>query len=132
MRAAAVTLASAALAATTVAAAAPAYAAPDDPAWSVSTAGASGVLRIDATCAFGLVLPGRPNSFQVAGVATAPGALSTTVSCHSRSTTSATAPGPAVAFTGRELDESVGDYCVSASATFATGTVTAPLVCVTP
>lgn len=129
MRAATLGLAAAALAATT---AAPAYAAPDDPAWSVSTAGANGVLRVDATCAFGLVLPGRPNSFQVAGVATAPGALSTTVTCYARTALAETAPGPAVAFTERELDESIGDYCVSASATFVTGTVTAPLVCVTP
>ena len=119
---------------TTLAGAAPASAAADDAVWSASTAGANGVLRVDATCAFGLVLPGRPNSFQVAGAATAPGALSTSVSCHVRSgnpITSTTA-GPATAFTERELEESIDQYCVSAVATFATGTVSAPLVCVTP
>lgn len=133
MRAAA--LATATVLAASLAGAAPAHAADDVPVWSVSTAAANGALRVDATCAFGLVLPGRPNSFQVAGAATAPGAISTTVSCHVRSgdAITRTSPGPAVAFTVRELEESIDQYCVSAVATFPTGaTVAAPLACVAP
>lgn len=100
-------------------------------AWTVSTAGGSGAFRVDATCAFGLVLPGRPNSVQVTGVATAPGALSTTVRCHASRTVSATMPGPTATLTARQLWE-IDMLCVSAEATFVTGTVTAPLTCVTP
>ena len=123
----------AAAVAATLALSVPGTAAGEEPTdvWTVSTAGGSGVFVVDATCAFGLVLPGRPNSFQVVGVATAPGALSTTVRCHTSTTDSATLPGPVAALTARRLWE-VDQLCVSAEATFATGTVTAPATCVTP
>lgn len=100
--------------------------------WTVSTAAGTGAFVVDATCVFGPEIVGEPPQLYVTGTASAPGALSTTVRCHAYGTYSATLPGSAAAFSQRTLWDSRTSLCVSAEATFATGTVAAPLTCVNP
>lgn len=100
--------------------------------WTVSTAAGTGAFRVDATCVFGPEIVGEPPQLYVTGVATAPGALSTTIRCESYGVGAATTPGSVSVVAQRVLWDSRGTLCVSAEARFATGTVTAPTQCVTP
>ena len=120
----------AALAATALAT--PASAEPVTPygPWTVSTAGAAGPFTVDATCVFGPMVVGEPPQLYATGVAVAPGAIGTTVRCHAGNVTAATTPGPVSVVTRRGLWDSPGPLCVSAEATFVTGTAVAPEVCV--
>lgn len=106
---------------------------------SVSTAGASGIYRLDATCHFG---PVHPDNFEdtmvVNGVATAPGAISTTVRCswvdwfgNESEVASATANAPAAhAFADVPHWRGAVRFCVSAEATYGrVVVVVAPKVC---
>lgn len=128
----------AALAATTAASLAVAGPVAADPIrygplpWTASTTGTNGAFTVHATCSFGpIVWPGRPESFDYAGVAVAPGAVATTVTCSVPGGTRTTA-GSASAVAGHVLWE-VDAFCVSASAVLPTGAVvTAPKACVTP
>ena len=131
----------AAVAATTLASlAAPAGAEPSSVSNVVSTAAGSGAARVDATCHFG---PVHPDNFEdqmvITGVATAPGAVSTTIRCTWEDSygdesggdeATATSPVAHVADNHPHWRNAVR-VCVSAEANFgrAFGTVVAPRVC---
>lgn len=129
-------------AAATVAAATPATAEPNSLSNVVSTAAGNGAARVDATCHFGPVVPDNfEDQMVVTGVATAPGADSTTVRCywtnyfgHDSGHEAVTTDGPASVFNDPSPGwRSAWRICVSASADFTTTlgvVVTAPAVCV--
>lgn len=129
-------------AAATVAAASPAAAEPTSLSNVVSTAAGNGLARVDATCHFGPVVPDNfEDQMVVTGVATAPGADSTTVRCwwtnyfgNESGHDAVTTDGPvSVSHDTSPHWRSAWRICVSASADFSTTlgvVVTAPAVCV--
>lgn len=129
------------VAALTVAlAATPAGAEPNSLSNVVSTSAGSGTARLDATCHFG---PVHPDNFEdqmvIVGVATAPGAISTTIRCtwedfwgDESGGDQATASGPVAHVADNHPHwRSAVRVCVSAEATFghAGGDLVAPKVC---
>lgn len=121
-------------------ASAPAAADPNSLSNLVSTAAGSGAARVDATCHFGPVHPdGFEDQMIITGVATAPGAVTTTVRCTledywgDSGGVEATAEGP-VATVVDNVPHWRGAVrvCVSATADFGGtlgGVVAAPKVC---
>lgn len=127
--------------AATLAGATAAHAEPNSLSNVVSTAAGNGAARVDATCHFGPVVPDNfEDQMAITGVATAPGADSTTVRCYwedywgdDSGHEAVTSAGPVAAFTDPSPHwRSAWRVCVSASADFGStfGTVvTAPAVC---
>ena len=128
--------------AATVAGAAPAAAEPTSLSNAVSTAAGNGAARVDATCHFGPVVPDNfEDRMTIVGVATAPGAGSTTVRCFwtdywgdDSAHEAVTSDGPvAVSYVASPHWRSAWRICVSAQADFGSSlgpVVVAPTVCV--